>query len=101
MFTGFILTDTKRLASLLSDTQYEIKRVLSSYMNSCISYISWQLIDVADSMYSYIDKSNWYEYASILNDYYYGLGKQGVSNIPLFIIGYCSMHLISKKQADA
>ena len=87
MFTGFILTDTKRLASLLSDTQYEIKRVLSSYMNSCISYISWQLIDVADSMYSYIDKSNWYEYASILNDYYYGLGKQGVSNIPLFIIG--------------
>lgn len=87
MFTGFILTDTKRLAYLLSTTQYEITSAISSYTTACASYINWQLIDVADSMYEDIDTANWSAYASIINDYYYGLGLQDVYNSPLFIIG--------------
>lgn len=87
MFTGFILTDTKRLAYLLSTTQYEITSAISSYTIACASYINWQLIDVADSVYEDIDTTNWSAYASIINDYYYGLGLQDVYNSPLFIIG--------------
>ena len=87
MFTGFILTDTKVLASLIGTSQYRVSEVLSAYMNACTSSIQWQLIDVADKMYDNLDKSNWHTYASITNDYYYGLGLKNVYNCPLFILG--------------
>lgn len=87
MLTGFILTDTKRLSSLLATTQYDVINALSSYITSCASYINWQLIDAADPMYDNMDKSDCHTYYSILNDYYYGVGVSGGYNIPLFIIG--------------
>lgn len=87
MFTGFILTDTKQLAPVIRSSQDKLKEILSDYASACASYINWQLVDVADSMYDDIDKSDWRSFARMLNDYYIGLGLDGVQNCPLFIIG--------------
>lgn len=87
MLTGLILTDTQRLASLLSSNQNKVKEVVASYVSSCASYIDWQIVDISDEMYVDTDKSDWYSYMPILNDYYFGLGLQNRSYCPLFIIG--------------
>lgn len=87
MFTGVILSNTQAVGRLLGVQQSEVQDVLNSYVSQCSSYINWVLIDAADSMYDDYDKSDWLSYASILNDYYIGLGLQNVSNCPLFIIG--------------
>lgn len=87
MLVGLILTNTQRLASVLSSSQSKVNDVLSSYVSSCASYISWQIIDISDEMYNDIDKSNWWAYIPVLNDYYIGLGLQDRSYCPLFIIG--------------
>lgn len=87
MLVGLILTNTQRLASVLSSSQSKVNDVLSSYVSSCTSYISWQIIDISDEMYNDIDKSNWWAYIPVLNDYYIGLGLQDRSYCPLFIIG--------------
>lgn len=87
MLTGLILTDVFRLARVLSCSQDKLRAVISSYVHSCNSFIHWQLIDVSDTMYDGVDKADWLTYASILNDYYEGLGLRGASYCPLFIIG--------------
>lgn len=87
MLAGFILTDIERLASVLSCPQLELKDTIASYIASSSSYIQWHLIDLADDLYGDADKSDWRAYASALNDYYYGIGLQGVCNSPLFILG--------------
>lgn len=87
MLIGLIFTNTQRLASVLSSSQSKVNDVLSSYVSSCASYISWQIIDISDEMYNDIDKSNWWAYIPVLNDYYIGLGLQDRSYCPLFIIG--------------
>ena len=87
MFKGLIFTDTERLAKVLSCSKRELNDVLSSYISGCSSYIQWYLVDVSDAMYGYMDPSDWCAYASVLNDYYYGMGLQGVYNTPLFILG--------------
>lgn len=87
MLTGFILTDTQRLASLLSSNQKKVKEVIASYVSSCTSYIDWQIVDVSDEIYTDFDKTNWWAYIPILDDYYIGLGLQERSYCPLFIIG--------------
>ena len=87
MLIGLILTNTKLLANVLSSNQKSVVSVISSYVSSCASYISWQTIDMADQIYDDMDKSNWSTYASVLNDYYVGLGLQDRSYCPLFIIG--------------
>lgn len=87
MFTGFILTDTKRLAPVIHSSQDKLKEILGAYASACASYINWQLVDVADSMYDDMDKSDWRSYARVLSDYYIGLGLDGALNCPLFIIG--------------
>lgn len=87
MLTGLILTDTQRLAPLLSSNQNKIKEVITSYVASCNSYIDWQIVDVSDEIYADIDQTNWWAYIPILNDYYIGLGLQDRRYCPLFIIG--------------
>ncbi len=87
MLTGLILTDTQRLASLLSSNQNKIKEVIASYVASCDSYIDWQIVDVSDEIYADVDKTDWWAYIPVLNDYYLGLGLQGRDYCPLFIIG--------------
>lgn len=87
MLTGFILTDTKHLASILSSRQSKVKKAIASYASSCTSYIDWQVIDTSDEMYADIDKKDWHAYIHILGDYYIGLGLQSRSYCPLFIIG--------------
>lgn len=87
MLIGLILTNTKLLANVLSSNQKSVVSVISSYVSSCASYISWQTIDMADQIYDDMDKSNWSTYASVLNDYYVGLGLQDRAYCPLFIIG--------------
>lgn len=87
MLTGLLLTDTKRLASLLSSNQNKIKEVIASYVASCDSYIDWQIVDVSDEIYADVDKTDWWAYIPVLNDYYLGLGLQGRDYCPLFIIG--------------
>lgn len=87
MLIGLILTDTKRLASLLSSNQNKIKEVIASYVASCNSYIDWQIVDVSDEIYADIDKTNWLTYIPILDDYYIGFGLQDRSYCPLFILG--------------
>ena len=61
--------------------------MISSYVSSCNSYIDWQIVDISDEIYADIDTTNWWAYIPILNDYYIGLGLQGRSYCPLFIIG--------------
>ena len=87
MLTGLILTDTQRLASILSANQNKVKEVITTYVSSCVSYIDWQVVDASDEMYADIDKTNWCAYIPVLNDYYLGLGLQGRDYCPLFIIG--------------
>lgn len=87
MLTGLILTDTQRLASILSSNQNKVKEVITSYVSSCNSYIEWQIVDVSDDVYADIDKTNWFAYIPIIDDYYVGLGLQDRSYCPLFIIG--------------
>ena len=88
MFSGLIFTDTEGLSATLSCTRKEIQTVIGNYINKCEKYIQWQFVDVADSMYDDIlDLNDWGTYANILNDYYIGLGFDGMENIPLFIIG--------------
>ena len=87
MLTGLILTDTQRLASILSSNQNKVKEVIISYVSSCTSYIDWQVVDISDEIYVDIDKANWRTYISVLNDYYIGLDLQNRSYCPLFILG--------------
>lgn len=87
MLTGFILTDVNRLANVLSCSKDKLNEVLSSYVQSCNSYITWQVIDASDSLYDNANKSDWRTFASILGDFYEGLGLRGTSYCPLFIIG--------------
>lgn len=87
MFTGFILTDTYRLASKMGEPSGVIKDIISDYINRCSSYINWILVDSGAEMYSDLDKNDWKSYASILNDYYAGMGLEGAYHCPLFIIG--------------
>ena len=87
MLTGLILTDTRRLASILSSNPQKVKEVITSYVSLCNSYIDWQIVDVSDEIYADIDKRSWWEYIPILNDYYIGLGLQDRSYCPLFILG--------------
>lgn len=87
MLTGLILTNTKLLASKLSSDQKSVISAISSYVSSCSSYINWQTVDMGDSMYKDLNKSNWTMCASVLSDYYVGLGLQDRSYCPLFIIG--------------
>ena len=87
MLTGLILTDTQRLASLLSSNQNKIKEVIASYVVSCNSYIDWQIVDVSDEIYNDLDRTNWGAYIQILDDYYIGLGLQDRCYCPLFILG--------------
>ena len=87
MLTGLILTDTKRVADLLAEKQSKVKNVIELYISECSSYINWVLVDVSDSMYNDVNKSDWLVCSNILNDYYYGLGLQETRNCPLFIIG--------------
>ena len=87
MLIGLIFTNTQRLASILSSNQNKVKEVITSYVSSCASYISWQVIDMSDDIYADIDKTNWFAYIPVLNDYYIGLGLQDRSYCPLFIIG--------------
>lgn len=87
MLTGLILTNTKLLASKLSSNQKSVISAISSYVSSCSSYINWQTVDMGDSMYKDLNKSNWTMCASVLSDYYVGLGLQDRSYCPLFIIG--------------
>lgn len=87
MFTGIILTNTHRLASVLCTTRNEVIEVVSSYISACASYIRWEVIDMSDELYSGTDKTDWHTYASALNEYYIGLGLDGKNYCPLFILG--------------
>ena len=87
MLTGLILTNTQRLASILSSNKDKVYGVISSYVSSCNSYIDWQILDISDEIYTDIDTTNWWAYLPILNDYYIGIGLQERSYCPLFIIG--------------
>lgn len=87
MLTGLILTNTQRLASILSSNKDKVYGVISSYVSSCNSYIDWQIVDISDEIYADIDTTNWWAYIPILNDYYIGIGLQERSYCPLFIIG--------------
>lgn len=87
MLVGLILTDTQRLASILSSNPNNVKEAIVSYTSLCNSYIDWQVVDISDEVYTDIDKTNWWAYIPILNDYYIGLGLQERSYCPLFIIG--------------
>lgn len=87
MLIGLLLTDTKRLASLLSSNQNKIKEVVASYVASCNSYIDWQIVDVSDEIYTDLDRTNWGAYIQVLDDYYIGLGLQNRCYCPLFILG--------------
>lgn len=87
MLTGLILTNTQRLASILSSNKDKVYGVISSYVSSCNSYIDWQIVDISDEIYADIDTTNWWAYIPILNDCYIGIGLQERSYCPLFIIG--------------
>lgn len=87
MLTGLILTNTSRLASVLSSDQNRIRGVIASYVSSSTSYIDWQVVDISDEIYADIDKTNWSAYIQVLDDYYIGLGLQNRNYCPLFIIG--------------
>ena len=87
MLIGLLLTDTKRLASLLSSNQNKIKEVIASYVASCDSYIYWQIVDISDEIYADFDKTNCGAYIQVLDDYYIGLGLQDRCYCPLFILG--------------
>lgn len=87
MLTGLIFTNTQRLASLLSSKQNKIKEVITSYVSSCSYYVEWQVVDLSDEIYADVDKTNWWAYIPVLDDYYIGLGLQGQSYCPLFILG--------------
>lgn len=87
MLSGLILTNTHRLASVLCTTQNTLIEAISSYISSCASYICWHIIDISDDIYVGMDKSDWRTYASALNDFYIGLGLEGKSYCPLFILG--------------
>ena len=87
MLTGLILTNVNRLAQVLSCTRDKLTETISSYVQSCGSFINWQLVDISDATYDEVDKADWQSYALILNDYYDGLGLRGTSYCPLFIIG--------------
>lgn len=87
MLKGIILTDTKRLASILSSLQKKVASAINAYVDSCSSYINWQIIDLYDEMYANEDKDDWHTYASTLNDHYWGLGLQSSIYCPLFILG--------------
>lgn len=87
MLTGLILTNTSRLSYLLGAEQDEVTNAISSYMSACSSFINWQLLDMSDEIYNDTDKTDWRAYASTINDYYLGLGLNGCSYCPLFIIG--------------
>lgn len=67
MLTGLILTDTQRLASLLSSNQNKVKEVVASYVSSCASYIDWQIVDTSDKIYADLDKTNCRSLLSLLN----------------------------------
>ncbi len=87
MLIGLILTNTQRLASTLSCEQNKVVNVISKYVSLCSSYIDWQVVDISDEVYADIDKTNWWAYIPILDDYFIGLGLQERSYCPLFIIG--------------
>lgn len=87
MLTGLILTDTRRVASVLSTSQSKVIETISAYISACASYICWQLVDISDEVYNDSDKTEWRTYVSALNDFYIGLGLQGSNYCPLFILG--------------
>ena len=87
MFTGLILTDTQRLAAAMGEKHSEVLETLFSYVNGSKAYINWVMVDASDPMYADMNKEDWHAYASILNDYYFGLGLKDFGNFPLFIIG--------------
>ncbi len=87
MLTGLILTDISRLSQVLSCSSDKLNEAISSYVQSCNSFMNWQVIDVSDTIYEGIDKSDWHAFASALSDYYEGLGLRGTSYCPLFILG--------------
>lgn len=87
MITGLIFTDHSSLAKKLGVIADEVNEILTSYISDCSSYINWVLVDLSDSVYAELDKSNWRSCFSILNDYYLGLGLNESYNCPLFIIG--------------
>lgn len=87
MFTGIILTNTHRLASVLCTTRNEVIEAISSYISACASYIRWEVIDMSDELYTSLDKSDWQTYSTTLNEYYIGLGLDGKNYCPLFILG--------------
>ncbi len=87
MLTGFIFTNTRRLAEILSCPVASIHEALNEYISSCSTFVEWNVIDMADDMYSDVEKRDWHSCSSVLNDYYYGLGLQKSINCPLFIIG--------------
>ena len=88
MLKGLIFTDTYVLARNLSVQQEDILYILHQYIAQSSSYIEWHIVDIADPMYAdVVDPDDWFSYAKILTDFYYGLGLNEHYNCPLFIIG--------------
>lgn len=88
MLKGLIFTDTYVLARNLSVLQEDIQCVLHQYIAQSSPYVEWHIVDVSDPMYAdTVDSDDWFSYAKILTDFYYGLGLNEHQNCPLFIIG--------------
>lgn len=87
MLTGLILTDTRRLASVLGATPTELRDVVLSYVYACAPFVRWEVVDLANDIYISLDKSDWQTCSKILNEYFIGIGLDGKNYCPLFILG--------------
>lgn len=86
MLTGLILTDTRALAAIMNEPQERVCVIINRYIARCTPYINWYLVDISDAIYAGLDTRDWHACATIINDYYCGLGLESV-NCPLFILG--------------